>query len=466
MNQNEYLKLKNNDDEILPSKINRDKYFNVHTLPYSKNAKIKVYCEFISVLFLLGILYLLLLILFNIYRIKRIIYEINFGENEKIENKTTSINIPKIKYNISSFKIKKQIDEEYKDIQNYIYKTVKLILINSNKTFSKINNPKISVIIPIYNGEKYINTSLISIENQDFNDIEIIIVDDGSQDNSVNLIKELMIKDPRIILFENERKRGILYSKVNGILNAKGKYVMTLDENGIYVQEDAFTTLYKEAEKENLDILGFSSIESSIKLNKGQYIQNHFESSVLFQPYIMKKMYDFSYNYKVKKVGDITLFNYLFKTELIVKAIKEIDDRFLNKTIDFIYDSFIFFLVTRKAYNLKQIKRIFYIKLKLDNDLKNATKIENEESENNKCFSYINYIDFLLTKTDNNILDKKIASFELNNLVLRNKCRKNILIIDYILLITKSFLQNDFIENEEKNKILIFLNETNSTFFE
>ena len=273
-----------------------------------------------------------------------------------------------------------------------------------------------------------------------------------------------MIKDPRIILFENERKRGILYSKVKGILNAKGKYVMTLDENGIYVQEDAFTTLYKEAEKDNLDILGFSSIESSIKLNKGQYIQNHFESSVLFQPYIMKKMYDFSYNYKVKKVGDITLFNYIFRTELIAKTIKEIDDRFLNKTIDFIYDSFIFFLVTRKAYNLKQIKRIFYIKLKLDNNLKNATKIENEESENNKCFSYINYIDFLLTKTDNNILDKKIASFELNNLVLRNKCRKNILILDYILLITKSFLMNDYIENKVKNKILEFLNETNSTF--
>ena len=49
---------------------------------------------------------------------------------------------------------------------------------------------KISVIIPVYNEEKYVEeiisrVSLINIEK------EIIVVDDGSNDNSLRIIKSL-----------------------------------------------------------------------------------------------------------------------------------------------------------------------------------------------------------------------------------------------------------------------------------
>ena len=58
---------------------------------------------------------------------------------------------------------------------------------------------------------------------------------DCSKDNSVNLIKELMVKDPRIKLYQNEENKGALYTKTRGVLNAKGKYVMALDEDDMYV---------------------------------------------------------------------------------------------------------------------------------------------------------------------------------------------------------------------------------------
>ena len=44
------------------------------------------------------------------------------------------------------------------------------------------------------------------------------MIDDCSQDNSVNLIKELMKTEPRIVLYENKENKGMLYSKSKGIL--------------------------------------------------------------------------------------------------------------------------------------------------------------------------------------------------------------------------------------------------------
>lgn len=65
------------------------------------------------------------------------------------------------------------------------------------------------------------------------------MVDDCSKDDSVNLIKK-MVNDPRIKLYQNEENKGALYTKTKGVLHAKGKYVMTLDEDDIYGQRDAF----------------------------------------------------------------------------------------------------------------------------------------------------------------------------------------------------------------------------------
>ena len=73
------------------------------------------------------------------------------------------------------------------------------------------------------------------------------MVDDCSLDNITSLIKELMKEDPRIILYQNAENRGTLYTKIKAISYAKGKYVMILDQDDIFVQKDAFLTLYLEA---------------------------------------------------------------------------------------------------------------------------------------------------------------------------------------------------------------------------
>ena len=64
---------------------------------------------------------------------------------------------------------------------------------------------KISVIIPVYNEERYVEeiisrVHIVNIEK------EIIVVDDGSNDNSLKIIKSLKFKNIKII--ENSKNYG------------------------------------------------------------------------------------------------------------------------------------------------------------------------------------------------------------------------------------------------------------------
>ena len=385
-------------------------------------------------------------------------------DQQKKESKNININITNNNFENKNKKnsIKKDLREEYKDMQEYIYMTMNGTLYNPNEIFYKSENPKISIVISVYNGEAYLNTTLLSIQNQDFKDIEIVIVDDCSKDNSVKLIKELMKRDPRIQLYQHEENKGALYTKTNGVLHSKGKYVMTIDEDDIYVQKDAFSTLYEEAEKNNLDVLGFALIGTDIHLFRGQYIHRYIETPILYQPDIPRKMYDYLGNRKVKRTGD-TIYNFFIKTEIFIKSIKQINDKYLNEKMNYHDDFLLFFLLTRNAHNFKQIKRIFYIVVHWKN--KNNTLIsfrmkeKLKNRENLSCLAYLNYIELMLIKTNNTIKDKKIASFELEEWFLNNKCRNNTFIRKKGIDVCNLFLGNEYIENDIKNKINIYLNQ-------
>ena len=348
-------------------------------------------------------------------------------------------------------------------MQEYIYLAINGTLYNPNEVFKKSENPKISIIITVYNGEGYLKTALLSIQNQDFKDVEIIMIDDCSKDNSVNLIKELMIKDPRIILYQNKENRGMLYTKTRGVLHAKGKYVMILDVDDLYTQRDAFSTLYLEAEKNNLDILGFGLIISKISIKECNSIVNFQKTNIIDKSNVPNTNYKCNYN-NCERVGGITSC-YFFRTDLFIDIIKQIDEKYLKVKMNFHDDRLMFFLLSRKARNLRQIKRIFYIVVQWPNEANNTKmqfrlkqKIKNRE--NMICLAYINFIEFLLIKTNNNIIDKNIPSLELKINFLEHQCRFNKNIRERALKVLELFLRNDYIKQEIKNEILIFLNET------
>lgn len=296
--------------------------------------------------------------------------------------------------------------------------------------------------------------------------IIVIIIDDFSTDDSVSLIRELMKEDPRIIFLQNKENKGILYTKTKGILNAKGKYVMTLDEDDLYASNDAFSTLYNEAEKYNLDIVGFGSIINDINiLNKKIIKYNYFESPIISQPYIRKRMYIRNKNGEIERLNNV-IWCFFFKTQLFIKTIKTIKSYFLNNVMNYHDDMVLFFLLTRSARKLKQIKRIFYFVLirpnPIDPSIVYRLKQKIEGYKRNRCLSYLYYAEFLLLYTNENYFDKEIASYELESWFLNHECRNNTFSKNLAKKICLLYLNNKYIKKSIKEKIKSFIKE-NST---
>ena len=391
---------------------------------------------------------------------------INLNTFSDIYKKTKNVFFQNVDKNNSLPKLiskKKEIFQDYDRIKDFIknvrFNTFKHQINNSDI----INNPKISIVIPIYNGENYIKTALISIQNQDFKDIQIVIVDDFSEDNSVNIIKEEMKDDKRINLYLNEKNKGILYSKVKGVMLAKGKYVMILDEDDMYIQNNAFSTLYKIAEKYKLDILGFSSLVSNFDLIN-PLIFHYKETEVFYQPKISNLSIGYTKEGNINRFGDV-LWIYFIKTEFFQKSLKLIDEKFLNTKMIWHDDLINFFLLSRNAYNFKHIKKFFHMKI-IWNFTKLRTKAKANNAQNLFCLSNINLIEFILIKTNNSISDKIIPSYLMKKFLLQNECRNNSFIKERAINLSKLFLKNKYINLALKKEISNFVNERFSGKFE
>ena len=248
-----------------------------------------------------------------------------------------------------------------------------------------------------------------------------------------------MKDDPRINLYVNQENKGIFYSKTKGVLHAKGKYVMILDEDDMYVQNNAFSTLYQIAEKDKLDILGFSSLVTNFELKNPVFI-HYFEKPILYQPKIMSLSVGYTYERKINRFGDV-LWIYFIKTELFQRTIKLIEEKYLNTKMICHDDLINFFLLSRNAYNFRHIKKIFHIKINW-NFPRLKTKAKVEESQNLFCLSNINLIEFILMKTNNSFSDKLIPSYLMKRFLLENECRNNSFIKDKAKNIMKLFLEN------------------------
>lgn len=89
------------------------------------------------------------------------------------------------------------------------------------------NNPLVTIAIPSYNHARYIDECIKSIIKQDYDQIELIVIDDGSSDDSVERIKELIPEcEKRFVRFEfRYRENKGLCSTLNEALYwAKGDF--------------------------------------------------------------------------------------------------------------------------------------------------------------------------------------------------------------------------------------------------
>lgn len=85
--------------------------------------------------------------------------------------------------------------------------------------------PLVSMIIAAYNEEDHIESCLMSLINQDYKNLEIVVTDDGSDDKTVQIIKNLAKKSKRVKLVQQDHL-GMAHGWNNSFRNSKGEIVI------------------------------------------------------------------------------------------------------------------------------------------------------------------------------------------------------------------------------------------------
>ena len=136
------------------------------------------------------------------------------------------------------------------------------------------NTPQISIILPNYNNDQYLQTCLDSILKQTFHNFEIVILDDKSTDNSQSIINEYKAQYPdQIRAIFNKNNVGVSANRHNGLLQARGEYITTLDSDDFYYSEKKLESelelIQKYEEKFNQNIIAFSK---TVHINENQAV--------------------------------------------------------------------------------------------------------------------------------------------------------------------------------------------------
>ena len=321
----------------------------------------------------------------------------NQNDQNELTNNITNNNLDKMcvnKDNIESleysdFNIKGISYNQLKAFIEYLNLAKKGIFLYK-ENLVKSDNPKISVIISVYNREQFINSTLKSVQNQKMKELEIIYVDDCSTDNSVNYIKEAQKLDPRIILLQNEKNMGTLYTKSRGILSAKGKYIYTLDSDDMIGIDDFLTVLYEEAENGNYDFVecGYLHIDLIRKfISRVEFFKFH-----LWAKLIKRDLY----LYIINRIGN----------DVLNRGIVQEDDTFI-----------IYFLYRGTKYKYVNKYGIFYFIH--NNDQAWGTRFKNIYKY---CYTYNKMVNALYDVGFNSTYGKFLSYRRLKDNIIYNIC--------------------------------------------
>ena len=221
----------------------------------------------------------------------------------KDESDVTKLLVEKLKY----------LHLNYHDIEfvpeNNQYK--QLYKQEKQKLLSKIadyeSKALISIIVPIYNVEKYLRQCLDSIQDQSYQNFECLLINDGSPDNSADICKEYVSKDPRFRYIEKENG-GVSSARNLGLEHSKGEYITFIDSDD-WVDSDYLEVLYKSLTDEKADVAvstykQFNMDDNNYYVHSYQrgYEKKIFTGPELIDEFIALDTFDHSYRFVCGKL--------------------------------------------------------------------------------------------------------------------------------------------------------------------
>ena len=325
-------------------------------------------------------------------------------------------------------------------------------LINGIHYYSK--NIKISVIIPVFNSSKGIKSTIRSIQNQKIKDIEIVLIDDYSLDDTIKCIEELKKEDSRIKLIKNNKNRGTLYSRSIGVLNSNGKYIMSIDNDDLFIN-NIFNKCYNEVENYQIDIIEFSGLELettfiNISLTPIIPLYLRFKSNdkIIYQPELSNFIYQKTNgNYKLI---DAYIWGKCIKTIIYKKALNTIGKIIYSQNVCWSEDRLVNFVLFRVANSFKYINIYGIIHYLNPSSVGNTwQKNNNNRISHDEIINIINI--FAITK---NSKDANIAAYELQrkfNLIIPGLTKTNIKYCKYIFY---NIINCKYITKKRKRKLI------------
>ncbi len=215
---------------------------------------------------------------------------------------------------------------------------------NSSKN-SPYVPPKVSVIMPVYNAEKYLKESIESVLNSTLKEIELICVDYGSEDSSLEILKDYAYKDSRVVVI-NQKNEGVAVAKQSGIDRANGEYI-TFIEPCDTIDLEAYKVAYKRISKSKADIVCFG----------WRTFSDRYNDETLVNDFKLGNLKAYKNWWKAKKhIGSTHSWNKLYRRSLIVENGVKFGDSNLKFSLLKIFDDEKFNLC---AYS--QAKKIVYM---------------------------------------------------------------------------------------------------------
>lgn len=92
--------------------------------------------------------------------------------------------------------------------------------------------PAVSILLPVWNGGAHLRECLASISDQTFSDWECLCVDDGSTDDSLAILNEAAVKDPRFISITSAHV-GLVGALRIAENRAKGRAFCRMDQDDL-----------------------------------------------------------------------------------------------------------------------------------------------------------------------------------------------------------------------------------------
>jgi len=281
----------------------------------------------------------------------------------------------------------------------------------------------LSILIPVYNGEDYIENAIVSLCQQDIKpeEYEIIVIDDGSTDGTIDIIEKLAELYPNIKI-NSQKNRGVGNARNVGLNLSKGKYIYFLDADD-YILNNTLAKIIDEAEKNDLQIIGFKSRTiKNTETDLSTIIENR--ESLELTTICDGKTYIGNYGYRPEIWWYIINREFLLTTNLTFY-----DRKFLQ---DSYYTPALFMKANRMAYLPLDVHRY---RLSNNSVTRNTTKSHIRTHIDDMMFAIKalkNIID------DISIEPKHIACIEHLQYKLRN----------YVFIVMTRFIKSDFTKSE------------------